>query len=92
MRIVGDIPNPYCKITIFKTTSRFSVKFEQGTFEQTYKFRIGDSINNLHDVKTIITDDFTNQVLAHFETMENVKKQAFTKYVKDALDEFETIF
>lgn len=91
MRVVGDIPNPYCKITIFKTTSRFSVKFEQGQFEQTFKFRTGDAINNLHDVKSIITEDFANQVLAHFETMGNIKKQAFAKYIEDTLDEFDTI-
>lgn len=91
MRIVGDIPNPYCKITIFKTTSRFSVKFEQGNFEQTFKFRIGDAINNLHDVKMVITEDFTNQVLKHFETMGNIKKQAFNNYVNNALDEFDSI-
>ncbi|MFK7946073.1 MAG: hypothetical protein AB8G11_00670 [Saprospiraceae bacterium] len=91
MRIVGDIPNPYCKITIFKTTSRFSVKFEQGNFEQTFKFRVGDAINNLNDVKTIVTEDFINQVLAHFDAMGEIKKQAFNHYMKDFLDEFETI-
>ena len=91
MRIVGDIPNPYCKITILKTTSRYSVKFEQGNFEQTFKFRIGDAINTLNDVKKIVTEEFINQVLNHFQTMGDIKKQAFSDYMGSALDEFETI-
>lgn len=91
MRIVGDIAHPNCKITIFKTTSRFSVKFEQGVFEQTYKFRTGEIINNLHDVKTIITPEFIEQVVQQFDAMATIKRQGFSKFLTNAMNEFDDI-
>lgn len=92
MRIVGDIPHQHCKITIFQTTSRYSVKFEQDGFEQTYKFRIGDAINNVADVKKIMTEQVINQIIEQFKTMAALKKNAFDSFISNALDEFEDIF
>lgn len=92
MRVVGDISHPHCKITIFKTTSRYSVKFEQEGFEQTYKFRVGEAITNISDVKKIITEPIIEQVIEHFKTMGKIKKAAFQDFVSDALSEFEELF
>jgi hypothetical protein len=92
MRVVGDIPHPYCKITIFQTTSRYSVKFEQDGFEQTYKFRIGEAISGLSDVRKIITPSVIEQVIEQFKAMEVIKKTAFDGFLTNALNEFEDIF
>ncbi len=92
MRVVGDIAHQYCKITIFQTTSRFSVKFEQGVFEQTYKFRIGDAINTVNDVKKIVTETFIQQVIDQFHVMGSIKEKAFSQFMTNALDEFDEIY
>lgn len=91
MRVVGDIAHPNCKITIFQTTSRFSVKFEQGVFEQTYKFRIGTLINNIGDVKAVITPSFTEEVIQQFETMDRIKREGFSKFKDTVMNEFDDI-
>ncbi|MBK7870450.1 MAG: hypothetical protein IPJ74_07085 [Saprospiraceae bacterium] len=51
MRIIGYIEHPVLKITVFKMDNKISIKFESGLYEQTYKFRSGDTISNLGDVK-----------------------------------------
>lgn len=51
MRIIGYIEHPGMKITVFKTDTRISVKFETGFYEQTYKFPIDVHLQNLDDVK-----------------------------------------
>jgi hypothetical protein len=92
MRIVGDIPHSYCKITIFQTTNRYAVKFEQDGFEQTYKFRIGDAINGLPDVRKVMTEAVIEQIIEQFKAMAAIKKTAFDSFVANALNEFEDIF
>jgi len=91
MRIVGDIPHKRLKITIFQTSSRFPVKFEIGNFEQTYKFRIGDAINTIKDVKKIVDEPFIEAVETHFQTMMKINHQAYDRLISDTFDEFDTI-
>ncbi len=91
MRVVGDIPHKTLKITIFQTSSRFPVKFEVGNFEQTYKFRIGDAINNIKDVRRIIDEPFIQAVELQFQAMMKINHQAYDRLISDTFDEFETI-
>ena len=37
MRVIAELPHPECKISIFSMNQKYIVKFEQGTFEQSYK-------------------------------------------------------
>lgn len=39
MRIVGDIPHPRMKITVFNYQDKYSIKFERDLIEQIIKFR-----------------------------------------------------
>lgn len=91
MRIVGDIPHNTLKITIFQTTNRFPVKFEIGNFEQTYKFRIGDAINNIKDVRKIIDEPFIQAVEETFKAMMKTNHQAYDRLISDTFNEFESI-
>lgn len=38
MRIVGNIPNPDIRITVFHMNDKYIVKLEAGPMEQVYKF------------------------------------------------------
>ncbi len=68
MRVVGEIPNPTCKITIYLWNNRYLIKFEQGYLEQTYKIDQFELINE-GDLYKIVTESFINQVLTQFESM-----------------------
>lgn len=70
MRIVGEIPNQGCKITIFSWNNRYIVKFERDNLEQTYKIDQYD-IADENDLKKLIDERFTQKTLKLFEEMEN---------------------
>lgn len=92
MRIIGYIEHPVMKITVFKMDNKFSVKFESGLYEQTYKFRGGDAIENLTDIEKIVDPAFCQAVLQELSTMHKIKNQALARVLTaDAEEEFEEI-
>lgn len=68
MRLIGEIPHPDCKITIFWWNNRYLVKFEAGLFEQTYKLNQYD-LTDERELYTLIDTTFINQALAIFDQM-----------------------
>jgi len=68
VRVIGEIPHPECKITIFHWNNRYLIKLEQGLLEQTYKVQEYD-IASEEDIKRLITDDFVASALQQFEAM-----------------------
>jgi len=62
MRIIGTIPHPDFKITVFKMDNRLSVKFERGLNEQTYKFRTNNELQNFEDMQRLVDADFVASV------------------------------
>lgn len=68
MRVVGEIPHPECKITIFHWNNRYLIKLEAGPFEQTFKINDYD-LTSEGDLKKILSDDFIGQAIARFSDM-----------------------
>ncbi|HMR43471.1 MAG TPA: hypothetical protein PKC40_06545 [Saprospiraceae bacterium] len=91
MKIVGDIPHPFLKITIFKWNEKFSVKFEAGVLEQTYKFRDGEGVDNLNDVLSVVDETFIESVAARMTEMQQIRQAALLRFAPAAEDEFEEI-
>ncbi len=91
MRIVGDIPHPTLKITIFLHDSKYAVKFEAGLYEQTYKFRSGEEISSVEDIKAIVDDTFINQVQLALPLMHQHKLEALGRRKEEVADEFDEI-
>ena len=69
MRIIGYIPHPVLKITVFQLNMKLAVKLEAGLMEQTYKFRESDEIRNLSDVERLLDETFTDACLSIFKQM-----------------------
>lgn len=67
MRVVGEIPHPECKITIYHWNNRFLIKIEAGPFEQTFK--INDYDITEADLNKILSQDFISQAIARFSDM-----------------------
>lgn len=68
MRVVGEIPHPDCKITIFSWNNRYLLKFEQGYLEQTYKIDQYDVMDE-NDLRKMVDHNFVNQALKLFDEM-----------------------
>jgi hypothetical protein len=68
MRVVGEIPHPECKITIFHWNNKYLIKLELGPFEQTFKIDEFD-LSSEEDLKKILDQDFIQQAMARFADM-----------------------
>jgi len=69
MRIIGEVPHPSYKITVFEMNKKLSVKIEDRVMEQTFKFREGAGVANMADVQSLLTDDFLTGVATTFKSM-----------------------
>lgn len=75
MRVIAELPHPECKISIFSMNQKYIVKFEQGTFEQSYKLAELDlSGGGVNDVFEILDEEFIASVIERFKLM----RQDFT--------------
>ncbi|MBT1702325.1 hypothetical protein [Chryseosolibacter indicus] len=68
MRLVKEISNPDCKITIFAWNNRYLIKLEQGFLEQTFKVEQWE-ISGDEDLDRIIDAEFVQQALIRFQEM-----------------------
>lgn len=73
MRIIGYIEHPWMKITVFKMDDKISVKFESGQYEQTYKFRSGEGVEGLEDVRHFADAQFISAVESILTAMHQAK-------------------
>ena len=91
MRIIGYIEHPVLKITVFKMDTRISIKFESGFYEQTYKFRISDQIEDLESVKQLVDAEFLQAVERELHKMHQIKNQALRRLLPPEEEEFDEI-
>jgi len=68
MRVVGEIPHPKLKITIFNWNNRYLIKLEAGFFEQTFKISELD-ITSEEDLKKMVDTEFLQEAEARFDEM-----------------------
>jgi len=78
MRVIGEIPNPHCKITIFHWNNRYLIKLEQGLLEQTYKIQEYD-LSSEDELRSIVSPAFIEAALRQFETMGQSLRDAMNK-------------
>lgn len=69
MRVIGEIPDTRCKITLFAWNNRYLLKFERGLLEQTFKINEYD-VTNEKELYQLVDQDFIAAVLNHFDLME----------------------
>jgi len=75
MRVIGEIPHPEIKITIFHWNNRYLIKLEAGPFEQTFKIEEYD-LSSEEELKNVINETFIAQALARFTDMSNSLRKA----------------
>ena len=80
MRVIAELPHPECKISIFSMNQKYIVKFEQGTFEQSYKLSELDlSGGGVNDVFEILDEEFISTVIERFKIMRTDFNLAYTR-------------
>ena len=90
MRIVGDIPHPHYKITVFEMNQRLSLQVEDGDLQQLYKFADGVA-DHYSDVVAMISDLFLTRVDNVFNHMKAAKLEAIKTQGQDSEDDFPEI-
>ncbi|WP_316829458.1 hypothetical protein [Pedobacter aquatilis] len=81
MRVIAELPHPECKISIFSMNQKYIVKFEQGTFEQSYKLAELDlSGGGVNDVFEILDEEFITTVIDRFKLMRSDFNSAYTRH------------
>jgi hypothetical protein len=75
MRIIGEIPNPNCKITLFSWNNRYLIKLERGYLEQTFKVDQFD-LTSEKDLIALVNNSFIQQALARFDSMDQSLAEA----------------
>lgn len=91
MRILGELPQPGFKISVFKTDSRILLKIEDTFLEQTYKFRETEGLANLSDVQKLLTEDFLAAIRATFDQMRAQHSAALQAHLQMEEEDFPTI-
>lgn len=92
MRIIDTIQHPRLKISVFKNGGRFSVKFEDGMIEQTYKFDERQGVTTLDGVKKMIDSAFIKKVEIGLNEMKKLHLDTLLRNAPQELpNEFEEI-
>ena len=68
MRVVGYIPHPEFKISVFSLSEKYIVKIEAGYFEQSYKFPAG-AVEKWQDLETLFDESFMQTIRERFLQM-----------------------
>ncbi len=68
MRVIGELPNDYCKISLFQWNEKYLVKFELGLYEQTYKIDEYE-VADVEELKSLISEEFIKKVMQRFDEM-----------------------
>lgn len=74
MRVVKEIPNPNCKITVFSWNQKYLIKLESGPFEQTYKVSELDVLEQ--ELDEILNEKFIAEALKRFSGMQDSLRNA----------------
>lgn len=91
MRIIGSVDHPRYKITLFKMDDRFSIKFEDGLLEQTYKFRGEARLSNADELRRLVDAGFLKDVAATFGRMHRQRQAMLQRQLPPEESEFDTI-
>ena len=78
MRVVGEIPHPHCKITIFAWNNRYLIKLEAGLLEQTFKVNQFDVAGEA-DLQKLADDTFIREAIDRFDDMARSLNQAMSR-------------
>ncbi|MGB3850108.1 MAG: hypothetical protein WA958_09090 [Tunicatimonas sp.] len=78
MRIIGEVPHPSCKITLFSWNAKYLVKIERGLIEQTFKVPELE-VTGEEDVREMLAGEFLEEALQRLDEMDASLGRALAK-------------
>ena len=90
MRIIKETQTDGIKITCFQLEHNFLVKYEQGPQELTYKFKMGEQLENVNDLSKLIEDHLTEAAIPVLQQMHHSRLSVIDQYFKsdETFEEF----
>lgn len=80
MRVIAELPHPSCKITLFNMNQKYIVKFELGSFEQSYKLSELDLTGGgANEIFQMLDEEFIATVVERFKLMRDDFSAAFKR-------------
>ncbi len=76
MRIIGEIPHPNCRITLFHWNNRYIIKLEKDYLEQTFKIDQFD-LSSEKDLSVIVNEEFIQEAMTRFHAMDQSLRKPF---------------
>lgn len=70
MRIIADIPNPHCKISVFYMNGKYIVKAERPNVEQTFKIPESELTEGPEALPSLFDEAMMARILERFREME----------------------
>lgn len=67
MRVLKEIPNKVCKVTVFVWNEKYLIKLEHMGLEQTYKVSEFDLLEQ--EIGELLSDEFMQEAMVRFEEM-----------------------
>lgn len=68
MKFIKEIPNGFCKASLYAWNNKFIIKFETEMYEQTYKVSEYD-VSGEDEIEEMLGDTFMESVLNRFKAM-----------------------
>lgn len=68
MKFIKELPNSFCKVSLYAWNNKFIIKFEAGMYEQTYKVNEYD-VSGEDEVEEMLGDTFMESVMKRFKEM-----------------------
>lgn len=79
MRIIGNIPHPSIRITLFMMNEKYIIKFEAGPMEQIFKLAL-EEVNGIEGIEKILDQEFMKRIMDRFNEMFLSYKEAIERY------------
>jgi hypothetical protein len=80
MRVIAELPHPSCKITLFNMNQKYIIKFELGSFEQSYKLSELDLTGGgANEIFQMLDEEFIASVVERFKLMRADFSAAFNR-------------
>jgi len=68
MRLIKEIPNDFCKTTVYSFNNKFIIKLESGNYEQTFKVSELD-VSSVDEIEEMLGDTFFKRAMDRFQMM-----------------------
>ena len=69
MRLIKELPNEFCKASLYGFNNKFIIRFEAGNLEQIFKVSEFD-VAGADEVEEMLGDTFMHNVMNRFKTMQ----------------------